>query len=561
MVNRRFLIALLALACAPAVAAGIRVSVQPIDPIVNESFRLVFTADSKVDAEPDFSELRSVVDVIGRNRQTSIQWINGRNSSTTTWVLDVLVRTAGDVTIPAVRFGRDRSPPMTVSVRAVAAGGVADDAGLLLEIEVDNDAPYVQEQVILTARLLRRVELNDANLTDPATDADAIIKRLGKDSTYQTLRGQKRYEVFERRYAVFPQTSGTMTIDPLVLTTQIVQSARSLFDPFRQSVKTRRVESNAIALDVQPIPAGYTGSTWLPARRLSLRDDWSPDAAEITAGEPLTRTVFLWADGLNAGQLPEIAMPLPDGLKSYPDQAQTSEQQTEDGFTAIRQRKYAIIASESAEIVFPAITVQWWNTATDTPEVARLAERRLVVRAPPTRGPAATPAPSPAPAAQTAATPAPAVPARVFGAGLPLLTAIGFAGWLLTAIAWWWRARRRPLIEDSGSGAADTLSRARRDVIGACRAADARGVRQALVAWGRLAFTRPALGTLGELGTLVGEPLKDEIRLLDAALYGPRDAAWDPAALREAFEHGAPAVRDAPRRTRDALPDLFRISA
>lgn len=567
----KWIIALLlaAVVMAPVAATDVSMSIEPPEPVANESFRIIFRADGPVDAEPDFTELEALVDILGRNRQTSIQWINGRNSRTTTWVLDVLARAPGPLTIPAIAFGSDRSESQTVAVRATRSGtatGTTDDAGLLLEIEVDTSTPYVQQEVILTARLLRRVELSDANMTDPSTDADAIIKRLGNDSTYQTMRDQKRYEVFERRYSIFPQTSGKVTIAPLILTTQLVPATRSLFDPFRRPVQTRRIESNSITLDVKPIPPGYSGDTWLPARRLSLRDDWEPADGTVEAGEPLTRTVFLWADGLNAGQLPEVPINLPDALKSYPDQPQTSEQQAENGYTAIRQQKYAIIPHGGGEIVFPEIAVTWWNTATDRMEVARIGERRVRVNAPPATATATPPPPVTATSPDTVTAPAPALPSLtppVSDQTARIVALVCLLGWIATAAAWWWRTRRAPTpanVQVDTAGA-ESIAKARRDVLGACKANDALGAKQTLLRWAHVAFDNPPR-TLGALADRTATPLDDEIRALDTTLYGPGGARWDAFALREAFEHSAPAKpgADGPSSGKTPLPDLYRLS-
>ncbi|MGR9091131.1 MAG: BatD family protein [Gammaproteobacteria bacterium] len=557
-------------ALAPAAATDVSVSIDPAEPVANESFRVVFQADGPVDAEPDFSELEALVDILGRNRQTSIQWINGRNSRTTTWVLDVLVRAPGPLTIPVIAFGSDRSAAKSIDVLESRSGAsTTDDPGLLLEIEVDTSSPYVQQEVVLTARLLRRVELSDANMTDPSTDADAIIKRLGSDSTYQTMRNQKRYEAFERRYSIFPQTSGTVTIEPMVLTTQLVPATRSLFDPFRRPVQTRRIESNSVTLDVKPIPATYTGDTWLPARRLRLRDDWEPAGDTLEAGEPLTRTVFLWADGLNAGQLPEVPITLPDGLKSYPDQPQTSEQQADDGFTAVRQQKYAIIPHAGGDLVFPEIAVTWWNTVEDQMEIARIGEQRFRVNAPP--APAATAPPPPVPTtppgtgAQTTVTPAPAATVVAPSRTAELIALMCLLGWLATAAAWWLRSRGAPSATTTaitGSVVPESVAKARRDVLGACKANDARGAKRALLQWARVAFQDPPPRTLGALAAASAAPLDHEIRALDTTLYGPGGATWDAFALQEAFEHSGNLHSDATggANGKQPLPELYPLS-
>ena len=568
---RFIVLALLTTVCGVVHAASITVSVQPDKPVANESFQLIFSSDSKVDAEPDFSVLEAVVDILGRNRQTSIQWINGRNSHTTTWILDCMTKTPGRLVIPEIAFGSDRSDSTIIEIHA-RGGGDPDivDTGLILEIEVDNTTPYVQEQIILTARLLRRVELNDANLTDPSADADVIIKRLGKDMTTQTMRNDKRYEVFERRFSMFPQTSGPLTINPLILTTQVVNSSRLLFDPFRQSVKIRRIESNQIELQVKPIPPSFTGDTWLPAKRLSLRDDWDPDVDRLIAGEPLTRTVFLWADGLNAGQLPELPVALPEGLKIYPDQPQTSEQESDTGFSAIRQQKFAIIPNKAGNIVFPPVSITWWNTQTDQMEVAHLSERPFTVEGAATEQP---PAPEIADPGSLSTGSEPKIDSPTTAVAEVqsvqtntwfILACVCLVGWLATILAWWYRSRVQTagVTNAATPSTAPAFARVRRDVLGACKANDPIGTKNALIAWGRVVFSDPQLTTLGELAQLVSEPLDAEIRLLDKTLYGRDHTKWDQFALQEAFEHGdyrAPHAGEM-KQTVNPLPDLYRLS-
>ena len=554
-------------------AAVIRLSVQPDRPVANESFQLVFTSDSKVSAEPDFGVLESFVDILGRNRQTSVQWVNGRNSHTTTWVLEALVTEPGQLVIPEIAFGNDRSTKTTINIHARNSNNPEiTDTSLLLEIEVDKTTPYVQEQIILTARLLRRVELNDANLTEPSADTDVVIKRLGKDITTQTMRNNKRYEVFERRFSIFPQTSGTTTINPLTLTKQVVQSSRSLFefDPFRQSVKTRRVESNQLQIQVKPIPASFTGDTWLPAKQLNLRDNWDPAIDPLIAGEPVTRTVFLWADGLSASQLPELPIVLPEGLKIYPDQPQTSEQDTDTGFNAIRQQKFAIIPGSTSNIVFPEISITWWNTQSDKMEVARLKERPFTVEDSSAEEISAQKTAIPDSASLESQTETEHTPKTNFTLSNTrqntwlIIASICLFGWIATAFGWYrsYASKSSVTTTRARGEPAPALMRARRDVLGACKAHDPIGTKTALITWARVVFKNPQLSTLRELAELVREPLDIEIRLLDKYLYGQNPTQWDRFALQEAFEHGDYRLDQVmtTERNINPLPDLYHLS-
>ena len=552
-------------------AANIDVTVEPQTPTANESFRIIFRADGAVDAEPDFEALEARVEIIGRNRQTAIQWVNGRNSRTTTWVLDVIADTPGELVIPAIAFGSVSSTPLRLEIAAGEDSGRSDEDALVLEIDADNLTPYVQQEVILTVRFLRRVELNDANLTEPQASTDAIIKRLGNDTTYQTKRNGKRYEAFERRYSVFPQTSGTTEIAPLILTTQVVQSARSVFDPFRQSMKTHRVKSNGLTLQVKPIPATYTGATWLPARRLSLRDDWSPDADTIEPGEPLERTVFLWAEGLNAGQLPEVEIALPEGLKVYPDQPQSSEQQTDSGFSALRQQKYALIPHAQGQLSFPQSELTWWNTATDRMEVARLDAREFVVSG---TAPASGVAPAPVAIAEPDDTPLSSTVSTPQSANIDLedrryatahvVAALGLIGWFLTGYLWWRSARRGTRdnrTNEHNLAHTESLSRARRDVLGACKARNPAAAKAAVIRWANIGFDGGRFTTLGEIASHTSDPLRKELEHLSQLLYGNGDSSWDGDGLSRAVgDYRFAQIEREKQKNVNSLPPLFRLA-
>jgi hypothetical protein len=162
-----------------------------------------------------------------------------------------------------------------------------------MEVEAEPKNPYVQAQVVLTLRVLSRVAFS-GDLGQPEV-ADAVVEKFDEDQEYMALRDGLQYKVNERRYAVFPQKSGKLTIGPVNLTAQVGPSS---FGPFyRPSPRQQRLHSDPIELEVRPIPAEFTGTHWLPATRLQLADSWSPDALKTASVEPLTRTLTLQAEG------------------------------------------------------------------------------------------------------------------------------------------------------------------------------------------------------------------------------------------------------------------------
>lgn len=554
---------LLSVCAAPTLWAGdIEVTVEPNPPHANESFTLTFTTHGPVDAEPDFAPLEAQLEIISRNRQTSIQWVNGDHAQATNWVLNVMAKQGGPLTIPAISFGNQQSPPKQIVLDAAtdpAAAQVNDD--LFLEAKAEPQSPYVQQQIIYTMQLWRRVDIGDATLSEPKVSGDAVIKRLGKDREFQASRDGKQYEVFERRYALFPQQSGHLGVEPVALTAQVFKRSRSVFDLFGQTATTRRIQSTAVNLDVKPIPASFPGKVWLPAKRLRLQEDWDPEQKQVRAGEPITRSLNLWADGLTAGQLPEIPAPLPENTKSYPDQPQTSDQETATGFTAVRQQKTAIIPAAEGSLQLPQVELPWWNTETDSLELAILPATTIIAtaavpQAPLDSGIEATPVTSPPAQPQTAA------PVNV-RSNLWFWVAIACAaGWLLTVGILLLRSRRkRPASLPAQVPVRAPTARLERDLKAACEANDPSGAKAALLAWARAQYTQSNLRSLADLQPLVSADLARELQQLQATLYGNAHGSWTGGDLWTRFsalDRAATAGREPPT---PPLEPLFKLTS
>ena len=132
-----------------------------------------------------------------------------------------------------------------------------------------------------------------ATLTAPeTTGVEAIVEKLGEDSQYQTTRGGRDFVVRERRYAVFPQQAGTLTIGPVTFEAMVI--------PDRGFSRVQRFRSDVLELAVQPAvapPAALAGAAWLPAQRVTLTEQWSEPGDELAVGIPRTRTIVVEGAG------------------------------------------------------------------------------------------------------------------------------------------------------------------------------------------------------------------------------------------------------------------------
>ncbi len=531
---RLFAAALLMLCAYSDARAAIDVRVNRTELSVDESFTAVFETDSSRAADPDFSVLERDFEVLSSRRRSNYSLVNGRMTGSTAWELELMARAAGTFELPPVRFGNETSKPLTITVTPRTAAD-DDDGPLLLELEVSDRNPYVQAEVICTLRMYFDIASSERRLSEPALQGiDAVVKRLGDDRSYFATRSQRRYEVIERRYGIYPQASGSLDLDAFSLQARILDNQRSFL---ARTGTMHRVQSEPVAIEVRPVPDGFPGATWLPARNLDIEQRLDAPSP-LHAGEPISVTFELRAEGLNASQLPDPVIAWPEGLRVYPEAPTSDEVSDLQGTRATRRLSMALIASEAGEYSVPAIRIPWWNTKTDRLEFAELPPRDLSVLP----RPEATGPPSP-----TTVDTQIAARAGNNAAYWRYASLILGSGWLLTLVLWWLRqnrsdtARTPTRTDRAKTSAADTFRELRR----ACDRGDAAATRARLIDLCQSHW--PGETGLARLRASADTALAQELDRLDRHLYRDTDSAWNGNALvdlvKQAFDNpGRPAA-------------------
>ena len=526
-----FILMILLLISQQILATTIQVETDRNPVNLNESFKITFTANETPDDDPDFRSLEQNFSILNQSSGSSSSWINGKSTKILQWSLTVMAKHAGNLMIPAVKFGHDASSALQISVtEAVNNKASTNDEDIFLEVEATSKNIYIQSQVLYTLRLYTRVDLSQARLDEPEL-ADAVIERLGDDSRFNTQVNGLDYSVTERKYAIFPQKSGKLTIKPLTLTAEIISNNRPNFNGFfnSQATKTKRIESKAISLDVKPAPASFTGKHWLSAQQLVFKQEWSGDIKQLKIGEPLTRTLTLLAKGATVSQLPELNTAISnDQLKAYPDQPVLQEQKKTDGVIAFREEKIALILSQAGDYQLPAIQIPWFNTENQKMEMAEIPETTLTALAgaqPVVNTPQITSVNSQAinttPTINT-------VPETNFWMWLSLCLA---TTWLITVIVFLKaRTKSEQLIKDVDVNT--DISDAIKALKKACTQNDATAAKNALIAWGNLTFNQ---STLGGIADFCDARLRDELLHLNHSLYGQASSEWQGKKLFQAF--------------------------
>lgn len=530
------MILLLIVFSVPVSAAKIDASVDRNPIAVTDSFQLIFTTTDTPDEEPNFTPLNQDFDIINQQKSSQLSWVNGSTNKTVQWTLSVMAKRSGNLQIPAISFGNDMSQPLPITViETTPLSAISDDNELYLEVEANPINAYVQAEVLYTVRLYQRINLAQATLSDPNLD-NAVIEKLGEDRQYNTKVKGVTYLVTERKYAIFPQQSGAMTIAPLVLTADVItDDPRSRFNSFfsNQSTLTKRILSKAINLNVQASPDSFNGDHWLPAEQLALKETWSNDALEVKVGEPITRTLTILAKGATSSQLPDLSMQqVNPELKIYPDQAVINDQKAGNGILALREQKIAFIPSAAGSFTLPAINIPWFNTQTQEMEQAQLPAVTLVAIAPEPANTSVNNMPA-APVIQSSLQPPEIMPtpSSIPRSNIWMWAAMGFGfAWLLTLLFIFWSRSNKPRtkIESTMEDTPIKLKKILRELKTACADNNPQAAQQALIKWATVSYN---ITNLVELNTHFDADFQAELSKLSQALYAKDKQAWDGSGL------------------------------
>lgn len=552
-VMRQTLLLLIALTClafnAAANAANITVTTSRNPVALDDSFHLVYEADSSVDDDPDFTPVYKDFDVLSSSQSTNMRSVNGNWSLKKTWDLAVIAKDIGTFTIPPISFGKDTSPAIQVKVsnstspNSVAPLGQATiPASIFLESSIDKKTAWVQSQLIYTVRLLRTVSIANASLSEPVTsDPDAIIHLIAEDN-YQTTRNGIQYEVFERRYAIFPQKSGLLKIDPLTFDGRVnATQPRTIFDQFRMSGQLKRLRSKPVEARINANPASINLQDWLPASNLQMIEEWSDDIQNLKAGEPVTRTITIAAEGLTGTQLPDLKFNDIDGLKQYPDNAVVENRQTGEGITGLKQIKVALIPAAGGSYTLPEIKLQWWNTTTNKTELASIPQTVITATGSVIQNTVV------APVADTSKTSVSETPSASNETRLTAaasephwkwLAQFFAIAWLLTIFLFYKKSRSNTKPSTAEAQATNkSLKAAIAAVEHNAKKNDAGKTKDALIKWAQLVYDDRKITNLTQITDHCTAQLSQQIRLLNESMYGTDTHTWHGKELLIAFEH------------------------
>lgn len=346
---------------------------------INESVELIVNLDKDEEIPKAFMDSlkqRFSVENLGRSSETSC--VNFKCSSNYKTTLLLSPDSVGLWTIPALTISTGASKPLQIKV---SEPNNDPDAGNLqnvfIELSLDKNQAYVDEQVLLTLKINSAIQLTNVQLSPIEVD-NLSIKELNK-TNYQRNLGGVPYTTYEITYALFGKSSGELSIPP-VRASGLIPDGRSMgFGSFFNSGKRINIRSNALSLNVLPIPPNVQGD-WLPAQSLVIKDEWLSDLSNAKVGESLTGEITVSALGLSSEQLPSLKIKASPDYKLYLEKPDLDNHQNENGIIGIRKEKFALVPNKAGTIEFPKIEVTWWDIATKSFKKASLSAKQITIK-------------------------------------------------------------------------------------------------------------------------------------------------------------------------------------
>lgn len=351
--------------------------------------------------DPDYTPLRNDFALGAKSANQQMQVTNGSVTVRALFGVVLTPRKSGELIVPAIRVGNERTEPLRLQVGASASAAGSSAPGVaaaaqgnedaFVQTQVDDPQPYVQQSVGVVVRLYFATQLASGELDLEAPDG-ASLQRIGDDVSSVKVLNNRQYNVVERRYLLVPERSGRLVLPSARFNGR---SVGGFFDDyFGRGNGELSARSASIPLQVRAQPANAP-QPWLPLRSLQLRYTTTPQRA--TAGEAAQIVVEASARGATQAQFPELPTPSVPDAQVFAEPPQYEERFV-DGSPQLRlTRRYSIVPNRAGPLVVPGLQVAWWDVGAAAAKTAALPDLTLDVAA--GSGAFAAPAPAPTPAA------------------------------------------------------------------------------------------------------------------------------------------------------------------
>jgi len=291
------------------------------------------------------------------------------------------------------RRGRSRSPldpfasPAAPPDDAEEARSALSEQDIFIRAVPSARRAYQNEQVTIEYQLFFRnyIQPRHSRLAD-SWDAEGFWREEldveARPMPRTTIENGLRYNsIVLKRVAVFPTRSGTLTVDPLRIETEVF-APRSPSDPFsrffslRNPYETIERASPAIAIESRSLPPGAPAAFHGAVGRFDMSEQIN--RTEVEVGESIQVTVRISGTG-NLAMLEPLPLKAPGIFEAYDPEV---EMAIDSGGQQVRGHKtftYLLVPRSNGTFEVPAIEFAYFDPSTEQYRTLRSQPRSVLV--------------------------------------------------------------------------------------------------------------------------------------------------------------------------------------
>lgn len=370
---------------------------------VGERFRVVYevNGDGRNFTSPDFGSLQ-VLSGPNTSTNSSVQYINGRMSQSysKTFTFIVQATAEGEVSVSPAKVNVDgkiySSNSLSIQVGKSPAGqraqggantsdnnrqddGILQDDDVYIKAFVNNTNPYLGEQIILTYKIYTKVPVSNISSSKSSSFAGFWSKNLMDDrqqlkQSSQVINGEEYIVADISSFALFPQKSGALTIEPFELDCNVqlrVQSKRrKAYDPFEdffndpffnrnvKNVKTT-LKSKPLNINVKPLPQANKPESFTGAVG-SFTFSAGIDQQQLQANDALTLSINLSGKGnIELINFPDIQFP--SDFETFEPKITSNISANASGVSGRKKFEYLVLPRNAGDFVVKPVEFSYFD--------------------------------------------------------------------------------------------------------------------------------------------------------------------------------------------------------
>ena len=356
---------------------------------IGESVNLTLTLSGTTSSDdPKLPPLQNLQVVAGPYTSTSYEIVNGRTSSSISYIYRLRAVKAGREQVGPVQLTVNGTPLASnqVVVNVVSGSSRAqnqdksggDSPDVFIRVAPDKTEAYQGEQITLTYRIYFAAQITQPEIVRLPTASGFWTEELtvspNQPLTDEIVSGRAYKVGVLRKVALFGTTSGDLTVEPLVIATKVQKDARrrsrdpfDIFnDPFfslGRQLEPVEAESPSVTIKVRSLPASDKPASFAGAVG-SFKIRSMLDKPKATTDEAVTLTVEISGTG-NIKTLPEPEIAFPPDVDHYDPKSTEQIRREKQVINGWKRFEYVVIPRAPGDQVIPAITYSFFDPATE----------------------------------------------------------------------------------------------------------------------------------------------------------------------------------------------------